>query len=171
MTDAERQEDTLALEALYLPEAEDEDDDDDDDDNDGGRSSSESDRFSSLNDVDNSSSHGATTTTDVSGARDLGQRESHMISIIRVLVITTLFTLAAIVSNITFILVLHSQEHQFSKKLNIYANDIIRNYVDHLETQYWLADGLSNDFTAYATTGNSDGTTPSWPFVTLPNCT
>jgi hypothetical protein len=123
---------------------------------------SESDGLSSIGD-DQSSSNGGSSAEGQGSSKRL-KREANTLSVIRVLVISTLLTLAAIVSNITFILVLHKEENQFEDHLNIYAQDILKNFLQELESQYWMADSLSGDITAFA---NDAGV--KFPNVSLPD--
>jgi hypothetical protein len=113
---------------------------------------------------DTSSSHGGSSSGGDFGNTKQVKREANTLSVIRVLVITTLLTLAAIVSNITFLLVLHDEENQFEEHLNIYAQDILKNFLEEVEMTYWMADSLSGDITAFA---NDAGA--KFPFVSLPD--
>lgn len=123
---------------------------------------------SSVEDPDTSSSHGGSgssvSTEGIGGNAKQVKREANTLSVIRVLVITTLLTLAAIVSNITFILVLHVEENEFEEHLNIYAQEILKNFLQEMESQYWMADSLSGDITAFA---NDAGA--KFPNVSLPD--
>ena len=92
------------------------------------------------------------------------KREANTLSVIRVLVITTLLTLAAIVSNITFLLVLHDEENKFEEHLTVYAQDILNHFHQEMEKTYWMADSLSGDITAFANDAGAN-----FPFVSLPD--
>ena len=108
---------------------------------------------------------GSTSVGSVEGVNaKLVKREAKTLSILRILVITSLLTLAAIVSNITFLLVLHEEESKFEKRLNHYAQDILKNFLQEVEKTYWMADSLSGDITAFA---NDAGT--NFPYVSLPD--
>jgi hypothetical protein len=115
-------------------------------------------------DQDQSSSNGGSSSNGTEGNSKQVKREANTLSVVRVLVITTLLTLAAIVSNVTFLLVLHEEETQFEEHLNMYAQDILKNFLQQVEKQYWTADSLSGDITAFA---NDAGAI--FPNVSLPD--
>jgi hypothetical protein len=87
------------------------------------------------------------------------------LSVVRIMVILVLFSLAAIASNVTFILVLNKEETVFQDHLEGYAFDLIQNLYSQLEHQYWVADSLSQEFINQAQSHEEE----VWPFVTLPD--
>jgi hypothetical protein len=83
----------------------------------------------------------------------------------RVMVILILISLAAIVSNVTFILVLNKEETIFQDRLEGYTFDLVHNLYSQLEHQYWVADLLSQEFINREQSQKEE----VWPFVTLPD--
>jgi hypothetical protein len=119
--------------------------------------------------VDAESNSGMSGVTDSSGTNASStygalKKETNTISVLRCLVITTLLTLAAIVSNIAFILALFKQEGEFETKFNAYSTKLVSGFIANVNVKYWIADTLVTEFTS-----TSKHLNVTWPNVSFRN--
>ena len=82
---------------------------------------------------------------------------NHTISMVRIMFITTLFTFAAIVSNVVFIIAHNKEQATFESKIHMYGQQFQSEIQNQLYAYYWLADS----FVSSIVTPSSGDSAPS----------
>jgi hypothetical protein len=86
-------------------------------------------------------------------------------SVLRCLVITSLLTVAAIVSNVAFIIALNEEESAFEKEYGRLSDRLVRSFLESMSEKIWTADMMATEFAAYV---NQEASL-EWPHVSLPD--
>ena len=94
------------------------------------------------------------------------EKYNHTISMVRLMFITTLFTFAAIVSNVVFIISHNKEQSIFQEKLHLYGKQFQNEIQTTLYKYYWFADSFvssitASDDSASTTTSSITGAFPS----------
>jgi class 3 adenylate cyclase len=171
-----KEQEGIVDESLNVSLLEDDDDDEEDDDKVGPLPSTGNHSIRSSSDGDNggggdtSRSHddtsgsGSGTTTIVEKEQKHHQTTTKALSMVRLMFVTTLFTLAAIVSNVTFIIAHNKEEVVFETQMEWYATTMEQSLRYQLEQQFWMADTLATEWSILSSSSSSTTTSSSWPY-------